>query len=373
MIFLSLLFFSYFSQADIYGEFILTNEIGVFIPPKFSFSSLLQRKKRLLFLENCNKILLYSEGVFKPLIFDAQGNYLGYLETSFYYAKKVKYQKKEMIVIPQGNVLGFYTLKNKGLNLYRKLLLNEYIEDFNFLISRDSFFIVLSCSDEKENKIKIYNQNFKLITEKSLIGKFLIEPLFDTLILGIEKSFKKLVLLNKNLQLLWEFQLKDLVLNDYAVWESLLIMVGSDTNQEQGALYFLSLKKGKIIDTFPFGFFYPFGFSSVKTADIDNDTEKEIILSASGKKGEIIIFKRVKDKLIVKKKRVFQPLNPWINNVNVLILEVDDFIYDKNRNKELILLVTYEEKTNSSLPNNFNSGQIILVDNKLKDIADLDL
>ncbi|MEO0113569.1 MAG: hypothetical protein ABIK80_06395, partial [candidate division WOR-3 bacterium] len=44
-----------------------------------------------------------------------------------------------------------------------------------------------------------------------------------------------------------------------------------------------------------------------------------------------------------------------------------------NRIKELILLVTYEEKTNSSLPNNFNSGQIILVDNKLKDIADLDL
>ncbi len=372
MIIILPLLFSYFSQANIYGEFILTNEIGSFILPKFSFSSPLERKKSLLFLENYNKIILYSEGVFKPLIFDIKGNYLGYLETVFYYAQKVEYQKKEMVVLPKGNILGFYTLKNKNLNLYRKLLINEYIESFDFLTNHDSLFIVLSCSDKKENKIKIYNQNFKLITERVIDEKFFIKNL-DTFLLAIGKDLKRIMLLNRNLQILWEFNLKDLFINDFALWESLLILVCGNLNQDKGRLYFLSFKKGKILETFPFDYFYPLAFNSIKVADIDNDTEKEIVVTASGRKGEIIIFKIIKDKLILKKKRTFSSFTSLVNMVNVQILGVDDFIYDKNNNKELILLITYEEKKDVFLLNNFNSGEILLLDNKFKDIADLDL
>ncbi|MEO0089236.1 MAG: hypothetical protein ABIK56_01735 [candidate division WOR-3 bacterium] len=374
MVIILYLLFHYFSQADLYGEFILTNEVGSFIPPKISFSSRLKRKRSLLFLENYNKIILYSEGIFKPLIFDIQGKYLGYLETSFYYAQKINYQKKEIIVVSFGNSLGFYTLKNKTLSLYRKLLINEYIEDFDiFKKDNNSFFIILSCCDKKENKIKIYNQNFKLISEKIVKEKFLINNLFDTLILGIKKDLKKIVLWDINLKTLWEFSLKDLLITDYTVNESILIIATSDVNQEKGILYFLSYKNGKILETFPFGSFYSFGFSSVKVSDIDNDNEKEILASTGGKKGEVFILKSSKEKLIIKKKRIFHSLLSLANLTNILILETDDFIYDKDKNKELLLLITYQQKTNPPFLNNFISGQILLVDNKLKDIADLDL
>ncbi|MEO0130711.1 MAG: hypothetical protein ABIK76_03365 [candidate division WOR-3 bacterium] len=373
VIVLSLLFY-YFSQADLYGEFILTNEIGSFIPPKVSFSSRWDRKRSLLFLENHNKIILYSEGIFKPLIFDIQGNYLGYLETSFCYAQKINYQKKEIIAVPFGNSLGLYTFKNRTLYLYRKLLINEYIENFDiFKKDNNSFFIILSCRDKKENKIKIYNQNFKLILEKVVKENFFINNLFDTLILGIEKDLKKIVLWDINLKTLWEFSLKDLLITDYTVNESILIIATSDANQEKGILYFLSYKNGKILETFPFDSFYSFGFSSVKVSDVDNDNEKEILLSTGGKRGEVFILKRSKGKLIVKKKRVFQPLLPFANIANLLLLEIDDFIYDKDKNKELLLLVTYQQKASVPLFNNFISSQLLLLDNKLKDIADLDL
>lgn len=369
------LLFYYFSQADLYGEFTLMKEIGSFIPPKVSFSSPFCRKRSLLFLENPNKIILYSEGIFKPLIFDTEGNYLGHLEKFFYHAQKINYKKREIVAIPFGNTLEFYTWKNKRLVFYQQLLVNEYIESFNFLKKgEDSLFIVLNCSDKDKNKIKIYDQKFRLKAEEIVKGKFFIDNLFDTLILGIEKNFQKIILWNIDLKTLWEFSLKDLLINDYVAAESLLIIACGDTNQEKGVLYFLSVKNGKVLETFPFDSFYSLSFSNVKISDIDNDNEKEIILTASGKRGEVIILKRAREKLILrKKKRGFLPSLPSANIVNTLILEIDDFIYDKNKNKELLLLVTYQQKINNFLPNNFISGQILLVDNRLKDIADLDL
>lgn len=374
MIIIFQLLFFYFSQADIYGEFILINEIGSFIPPKKSFFSPLSRKRNLIFLENQNRIILYSEGIFKPMIFDIQGNYLGYLETSFYYAQKTKYKKREMIAIPFGNILEFYTLKNKNLSSYHRLSVNEYIESFDFLEKEgDSFFIILSGSDKGENKIKIYNHKFKLISERLIKGKFFINNLYDTLILGIGKDFRRIVLLDINLRTLWEFDLKDLLITDYAVMDSFLVLATGDKEQEKGVIYFLSLKNGEIFETFPYNSFYSSDFKSVKIADIDNDTEKEIVISSGGKKGEVFIFKKAKERLVLKKKRVFKSLIPLANIVDVLILEIGDFVYDKKENKELLLLVTYEQKANSPLPNNFYFGQILLLDNRLKDIAELDL
>lgn len=373
IIFLRLVFF-YFSQANIYSEFILTNEIGSFVPLKTSFFSPLNRKRSLLFLESQNKIILYSEEIFKPLIFDTQGNYSGYLEASFYYAQKINYQKKELIAIPYGNVLEFYIFKNKTLSPFGRLLINEYIESFKFFKKDDdSFFIVLSCVDKKENKIKIYNQNFKLIAEELVKGKFFIDVLFDSLILGIEKNFQKIVVWSINLKTLWEFNLKELLINDYAVADSIIILATSDVDQEKGILYSLSLKNGKILEIFPSNSFYPFSFRSIKIADVDNEPDKEIIGTTGGKKGEIVILKSIKNKLVIKKKRSFQPIISLTDIVNVLILEIDDFIYDNEKNKELLLLITYEEKTKGPLPNNFIYGQILLLNNKLKEIADLDL
>ncbi|MCS7249655.1 MAG: hypothetical protein N2323_00570 [candidate division WOR-3 bacterium] len=374
MVIIFQLLFFYFSQADLYGEFILINEIGSFIPPKTSFFSLLSRKRSLLFLENQNRIILYSEGIFKPLIFDIEGNYLGYLETSFYHAQKIRHKKKEIIVIPFGNVLEFYTLKNRTLSLHQRLLINEYIESFNFLVKdEDSFFIILSCSNKGEGNIKIYNHKFKLIAEKLIKGKFFINNLFDTLILGIEKNFRKIILLDINLKILWEFNLEDLLITDYSVMDNILVLATSDEKQEKGRLYFLSLKNGKLLEIFPLNSFYSSGFKSVKIEDIDNDKEKEIIVGSGGKKGEIFIFKKLKDKLTLKKKKVFLPKLPLVDFVNIVILEINDFVYDKDKNKELLFLITYEQKTKNLLPNNFISGEVLLLDKKLKEIADLSL
>jgi hypothetical protein len=372
--FFGLWLFSFFCQADLYGEFILTNEVGLFAPLKNTFFSLLFHKKSLLFLENSNKIILYGERLFKPLVFDAEGNYLGYLETVFYDAKKFEDKNKELIAVPFGNVLKFYRLKNKTLTFSQQLRLNEYIISFDFLKKRaDSFLVILSLSDKKENKIRIYNQKFKLLTEKAIKEKIFVNNLFDTLILGITEDFKKIILWDIKLNTLWEFNLKNLLITDFATTDSFLILATSDQNKEKGLLYFLTLKNGKIFKTFPEDSFYLLGFSGVKVADLDNDGIKEVCVSAFGKKGEVLIFKWLKEKLIFKKRLSFPAQIPVRPEVNTFLLEINDFIEDKDKNKELLLLVTYEQKNSLPLPNNFIAGNILLLDNKLKDIAQLDL
>lgn len=373
-IFFYFLLVSYFSQADLYGEFILTKEIGSFVPFQNTFFSLLSQKKSLLFLENSNKIILYGEKLFKPLIFDVEGNYLGYLETSFYYAKKFQYKDKELIAIPFGNVLKLYHFKNKTFSLYQQLRLNEYIISFDFFKKReDSFLVVLSLNDKEENKIRIYDQKFRLLAEKAIKEKIFVNNLFDTLILGIAEDFKKIILWNSQLKTLWEFHLKSLSITDFVVSDSFLILTASDKNKEKGRVYFLTLENGKIFKTFPEGSFYLLGFSGVKVCDLDNDGIKEMSLSAFGKKGEVLIFKWAREKLILKKRLSFLPQIPVRPEVNTFLLAADDFIDDKNKNKELLLLVTYEQKNFLPLPNNFIAGSILLLDNKLKDIAQLEL
>jgi len=373
-IFFSFLFFNYFCQADLYGEFILTKEIGSFVTPKNTFFSLLSYKKSLLFLENSGKIILYGERFFKPLIFDVEGNYLGYLETSFNYAKKFKYENKELIAIPFGNVLKLYRFKNKMFSLYQQLRLNEYIISFDFFKKKgDSFLIILSLNDKKENKIRIYDQKFRLLAEKVIKEKIFVNNLLDTLILGITEDFKKIILWDSQLNTLWEFHLKNLSITDFVVSDSFLVLAASDKNKEKGRVYFLTLKNGKIFKTFPEGSFYFLGFSGIKICDLDNDGIKEMSLSAFGKKGEILIFKWAREKLILKKRLSFLPQIPVRPEVNTFLLAADDFIDDKNKNKELLLLVTYEQKNSLPLPNNFIAGNILLLDNKLKDIAQLEL